>query len=273
MRRAEALEALLGMAREAQAVIARIYAGEPEVSYKGPGDPVTNADEQANSLICNRLAALFPDVPIVAEESEESSFAGWRGAPRSFFVDPLDGTIEFVSRSGEFAVMIGMAEEGRAVLGVVLAPVSGRAWIGGIGVGAWEVAPDGTRKPLRVSETPTLDRARIVITRSHRSRKLEAVLDAIDPAVVLPLGSAGLKAARVAEGSADLYLQPGRSGKRWDSCAPEAIVVAAGGRFTDANGKLIDYSGGPLENSTGVLVSNGILHEAALAKIRAALQG
>lgn len=272
MNREATLEAVLAIAREAEAIIARIYEGEPEVEYKGPGDPVTNADKQANALICKRLASLFPNVPIVAEESDESSFSGWRGAPRSFFVDPLDGTIEFVARSGDFAIMIGMAEEGRATLGVILAPTTGRAWMGALGVGAWEVSRDGKRTQLRVSETPTLDRARVVVTRSHKSPQLESVLDAIAPAVVTPLGSAGLKAVRVAKGEADLYLQPGRSGKRWDSCAPEAIVLAAGGRFTDASGKLIDYAGGPLENSTGVLVSNGILHEAALAKIRQASQ-
>lgn len=264
------LEAFLRVAREAEAIISQIYAGEPEIEYKSPGDPVTNADRQANALICERLASLFPGVPIVAEESDEASFSGWRGADRSFFVDPLDGTAEFVARSGEFAIMIGMAEAGRARLGLVLAPTTGTAWMGGVGLGAWEISADGRRTPIRVSETPTLDRARIVVTRSHRSPRLEAVLEAIAPAVVTPLGSAGLKAVRVAKGEADLYLQPGRSGKRWDSCAPEAIVLGAGGYFTDASGALIDYAGGPLENSTGVLVSNRALHEAALAKMRQA---
>lgn len=267
------LEDFLAIAREAEAIVAQIYAGEPEVEYKSPGDPVTNADKQANALICARLASLHPGVPIVAEESDEASFSGWRGAGRSFFVDPLDGTAEFVARTGEFAIMIGMAEAGRAKLGLILAPTTGEAWMGGVGIGAWEVARDGSRAPIRVSATPTLDRARVVVTRSHRSARLDAVLDAIAPAVITPLGSAGLKAVRVAKGEAELYLQPGRSGKRWDSCAPEAIVLGAGGRFTDASGKLIDYAGGPLENSTGVLVSNGHLHEAALSRMQAALSG
>lgn len=267
----EALEAMLAVAREAQGVITRIYQGDFQVEYKAPGDPVTAADKQANALICKKLSELYPDVPIVAEESESPRFDEYRKREHCFFVDPLDGTIEFVKRSGEFAIMIGLAERGRALLGVIVAPVSGTAWIGGIGIGAHRIEPDGRRSPLRVSETPTLDRARVVITRSHRSEKLATVLEAIDPLEARPLGSAALKAMRVAEGTADLYVQPGRCGKRWDFCAPEAIVVAAGGRFTDALGKPIDYAGGPLENRTGVLASNGILHEAALARIRAAL--
>lgn len=263
------LDALLGIAREAEAIIRRIYEGEPEVEYKSPGDPVTNADKQANALICHRIAKLFPDVPIVAEESDESSFAGWRGAKKSFFVDPLDGTIEFVNRTGEFAIMLGYAENGRAKLGVILAPVTRTAWIGGVGIGAWEVAPDDTRTPLRVSETPTLDRASVVVTRSHQGKRLTAVLESIDAAEVRTLGSAGLKAVSVARGAADLYVQPGRVGKRWDACAPEAIVKGAGGSFTDAFGEPIDYAGGTLENTRGLLVSNGHLHEAALERIRA----
>lgn len=270
MSRASELDSLLAIAREAEVVIARIYAGEPEIEYKAPGDPVTNADKQANALICRRIAEAFPGVPIVAEESDESSFAGWRGASRSFFVDPLDGTLEFVSRSGEFAIMIGMAEEGRAVAGVILAPVTGKAWIGAAGLGAWEVARDGSRSPIRISDTGSLDKACVVVTRSHKSKRLEAVLRAIDPARIQTLGSAGLKAVEVARGAADLYVQPGRVGKRWDFCAPEAIVIAAGGRFTDIFGEAIDYAGGPLENTRGLLVSNGTLHEAALERIRRA---
>lgn len=267
----DALEAMLAVAREAGAVVARIYEGEFQVEYKGPNDPVTNADKQANALICRRLSELFPGVPIVAEESDGASFERARQQERCFFVDPLDGTIEFVNKTGEFAIMIGLAENGRASCGVIVAPLTGTAWIGGIGLGAHRIEPDGSRSPLRVSETPTLDRARVVITRSHRSEKLATVLEAIDPLEARPLGSAALKAIRVAEGKADLYVQPGRCGKRWDFCAPEAIVTAAGGRFTDAFGKPIDYAHGPLENTTGVLASNGILHEAALARIRASM--
>lgn len=270
MSRADDLETMLAAAREAQAIVARVYATDFAVEYKGPRDPVTTADREANALLCERLGRRFPGVPIVAEESDERTFAGWRGAERCLFVDPLDGTAEFVSRNGEFAIMIGLAEAGRAVAGVVLAPAMGVAWIGALDVGAFELRETGERTPIRVSDTAELGRARVVVSRSHRGKRLDAVLDAIAPAEIVPLGSAGLKAVRVATGGADLYVQPGRAGKRWDACAPEAIVVAAGGRFTDAVGEPIDYAGGELENATGMLVTNGRLHEAAVAVIAGA---
>lgn len=271
MSRADDLETMLAIAREASAVVERVYATDFSVDYKGPRDPVTKADREANALICERLARGFPGVPIVAEESDEQSFLGWRGAERSFFVDPVDGTAEFVSRNGEFAVMIGLAEEGRSVAGVVLAPVLGVAWIGALGVGAFEVNARGERTPIRVSDRGTLGEARVVVSRSHRGKQLDAALEAIGPAEIVPLGSAGLKAVRVAMGGADLYVQPGRAGKRWDACGPEAIVVAAGGKLTDARGAPIDYAGGELENASGMLVTNGRLHDAVVRAIRSAV--
>ena len=104
------LEVMLRVAVEASAVIAEVYETPFSVDFKAPEDPVTAADRRANTLICERLSKAFPGVPLVAEESEPETFAGYRTAERVFFVDPLDGTAEFVNRNGEFVVMIGKAE-------------------------------------------------------------------------------------------------------------------------------------------------------------------
>jgi 3'(2'), 5'-bisphosphate nucleotidase len=248
--------------------VAKVYATDFAVNYKGPSDPVTEADRQANTLICDRLASAFPGVPVVAEESDESAFAGWTGADRVFFVDPLDGTLEFVSKNGDFVVMIGLAEKGRAVLGVVLAPALGTAWVGGEGLGAWEIGRTGEKLPLRVSDVGELSAAKLVVSRSHQAASMQRLLAALGVAEVIRRGSAGLKAAEVAAGRADIYLQPGRAGKRWDACAPDAIARAAGGLCTDAFGDPIAYGGPSLENDRGLLVTNGKLHEEVIARIR-----
>ena len=85
-------ETLDSVAREAASLIRQVYRTAFSVDFKAPRDPVTEADRGANALICERLAAHFPNVPIVAEESDPQSFAGYRSAERIFFVDPLDGT-------------------------------------------------------------------------------------------------------------------------------------------------------------------------------------
>jgi 3'(2'), 5'-bisphosphate nucleotidase len=269
LNRIEELETMLRIAREASTLVARIYATDFAVDYKGPADPVTQADREANALICTRLAEAFGNVPVVAEESDESAFAGWGGAPRVFFVDPLDGTLEFVAKNGDFVVMIGLAEKGRAVAGTVVAPALGIAWAGGEGAGAFEIAATGERTPIRVSEADELATARIVVSRSHQSPRLSQFIAGLGTRNVMTRGSAGLKAAEVAAGRADVYFQPGHAGKRWDTCAPEAIVLAAGGLCTDAFGRPIDYGGPELANTDGFLATNGKLHPRALSLLAA----
>jgi len=266
--RADELEVMLRVAREASVIVARIYATNFSVDYKGPADPVTQADREANALICTRLAESFGPVPVVAEESDESAFAGWAGAPRVFFVDPLDGTLEFVARNGDFVVMIGLIENGRPVAGVVVAPAMGLAWAGGESVGAFEVAPDGARTPVHVTDTALLSRANVVVSRSHPSERLQHLIEQLGVEKATPRGSAGLKATDVASGRADFYLHPNQAGKRWDTCAPEAIVTAAGGLCTDASGRPIDYGGPELANTQGFLASNGKLHQAVLDVVK-----
>ncbi|HEY6080618.1 MAG TPA: inositol monophosphatase family protein, partial [Polyangiaceae bacterium] len=108
------LEAMLRIASEAARVVMEVYAKPFSVDYKAPSDPVTEADRRANALIVELLSREFPGVPIVAEESDPATFAEFRASERIFFVDPVDGTREFVDRNGEFAVMIGLVEGTRA---------------------------------------------------------------------------------------------------------------------------------------------------------------
>jgi 3'(2'), 5'-bisphosphate nucleotidase len=267
------LEVLLEITREAAEIVNEVYATPFEVEYKGPRDPVTLADRRANDLICARLAEHFPDVPIVAEESDPKSFADFRAAPRVFFVDPLDGTREFVDRNGEFVVMIGLVEGDRARAGVILAPAQNECWAGEVGRGAWRLDENGARAAIHVSDLSELAQARIVASRSHRTEDVERALELLGVGSVLALGSAGLKGVAVARGAAEAYVAPLYAGKRWDACACDAIVTAAGGRLSDAFGAPIDYRAESLGNDRGLVASNGQLHEALLAtleRIRAA---
>lgn len=267
------VETLDSVAREAAALIRTVYATNFEVDFKAPRDPVTEADRQANALICERLAALFPNVPIVAEESEPESFAGYRDAQRIFFVDPLDGTREFVARNGEFVVMIGLVEGTRALAGVIHAPELGISWLGEVGKGAERVDAQGARSPISVTQVSALSDARIVGSRSHRNPALERTLAQLGARELVALGSAGLKAAEVARGAADAYVAPHYAGKRWDACASDALIHAAGGRLTNADGEFFDYRAPALDNDRGIVATNGQLHDVILehlARARAA---
>jgi 3'(2'), 5'-bisphosphate nucleotidase len=262
------LQTLLAIAEEAGRAVVEMYRTALPVEYKGPRDPVTAADRRSNRLLVQRLNEAFPGVPVVAEESEPASFKGFREAARVFFVDPLDGTQEFIRRIDEFAVMIGLLEGSRATAGVICRPATCLAWAGAVGLGAWRIDPPAGRWiPVRVTHTDDLARARIVASRSHRSARLQRALAALGAREVRTMGSARLKGAQVAEGLADAYVDTGAGTKRWDACAVEALVTAAGGRVSDVTGAPIDYRAETLANERGLVVSNGLTHEAILARL------
>ncbi|HTV18801.1 MAG TPA: 3'(2'),5'-bisphosphate nucleotidase CysQ, partial [Polyangiaceae bacterium] len=235
MSRAE-LERLASIARDAGRGILRLYESDFRVDFKSPGDPVTDADREANTLICSRLAAEFPGAAIVAEESAAEHYAGYRTQERVFFVDPLDGTREYVAKNGQFVVMIGLLIDDVASLGVVYQPTTGTLWCGARGIGAFRVDADGSERPIRVGSVTQPEESKVTVSRSRRSDPLKLALERIGARQVIPMGSAGLKGALVAESLADAYLAVGVSGKYWDACAMDAIVSAAGGRVSDARG-------------------------------------
>ena len=84
---------------------------------------------------------------------------------------------------------------------------------------------------------------------------------------VLTVGSAGLKGAEIAASRADVYVGPGTVGKRWDACAIDALITAAGGRFTDGFGQAFDYHAENLTNDRGLVATNGHLHDAVLEQL------
>lgn len=262
------LEQMLAIAAEAAVLVKDVYDKPFSVQYKGPADPVTEADERANELICRRLAEAFPGVPVVAEESPEERWRTFRASERIFFVDPVDGTREFVARNGEFVVMIGLVEGKRATHGVVHAPDRDVVWAGEVGRGAFEMDRSGARRPLRVAQVESLTQASVVSSRTHRSPLLERALEHLAPERVLSLGSAGLKGVAVARGEADVYMAPERAGCLWDACAPDAIVQAAGGVYTDAFGTLIDYRADRVENERGIVAANPTLHDRVVERMK-----
>lgn len=264
---ARALPIALGAAIEASDLVMRVYRTGFTVDFKAQDDPVTRADRESNALLCDRLGKAFPGVPLVAEESDAQSYAGFATHEDAWFIDPLDGTREFIARNGEFAVMIGLARLGRAALGVIVAPAWSRAFAGIVGDAAWEVGRDGSKAPIRVSDRASLHGASTVMSRSRTPSKLAALLSATAGTAATVHGSSGLKAALVATGTHDIYVQPGPAGMRWDACASEALVEAAGGACTAIDGTRIDYRASELVNSNGLLATNGRLHRMVIEAI------
>ena len=250
------LEVARRLAREAGALILEVARHDFAVREKPEeGGPVTEADLRANDLIERGLREAFPDDGVVTEESGARD----DGAERCWYVDPLDGTKEFIRGNGQFAVHIGLAVQGRARVGVVYQPALDRLWSGVVG-GPCVLEEGGKRREIRVAAA---DPSSIVlaVSRSHPVRRLDLLASELGIEKVVRYGSVGLKCAMVAEGAADLYVHPSARSYRWDACAPEAVVRAAGGVLVDLAGEPYRYGEGELQNRRGILAcSKELLH-------------
>src|ERR1041385_1057770 len=165
------------LARAAGAAILEHYEGPLHIKQKTSADdvePVTQADTIANELIVNGLKREFPNDGILAEESVDTKRRLEKS--RVWMVDPLDGTNGFIDGNGDFAVQIGLAEDGRCVLGVVYQPLTGVLYRAVHGEGTWIERPEFDPQKAQVSTRTTPSEMRLAASRSHRSPRMNKVV-------------------------------------------------------------------------------------------------
>ena len=258
----------LELAREAGAAILEHYEGPLNIEQKADADdrePVTQADLLANEIIVSRLSREFPDDGILAEESIDTSRRLDRR--RVWMVDPLDVTTGFIDGNGDFAVQIGLAENGESVLGVVYQPLTGvlhRAVLGG---GAWVERPDQPAQQVTVSQHKDISNMRLAASRSHRSPRMDRVVEAFGITEEVRRGSVGIKIGLIVEQQCDLYVHLSPRTKQWDTCAPEIILREAGGEITDLFGQRVQYNVRDVQNRNGIVASNGVVHDELIQKL------
>jgi len=236
--RADLLPAVEDLARRAGSAIVALYQTDTPTIFKGDGSPVTAADHASDAILTPGLSALTPDIPVVSEEGVEAGIVPDVSGGSFWLVDPLDGTKEFISGSGEFTVLIGLIENGIPVLGVMYGPVQDTLYAAAAPGIAWEVLK-GERTALK-ARLPPAD-GLLTVTSSFRwpSERLEKYLATLSIAERLRRRSA-FKFADVAAGRADLYPGFGLS-YEWDTAAGHALVLAAGGSVTRVDGSLLAY--------------------------------
>jgi 3'(2'), 5'-bisphosphate nucleotidase len=231
---ADLCAAVVAAVGEAGRAVMEVYAGAVAVREKDDRTPVTEADLRAHDRLVERLPSIV-DIPVVSEESAEQA-----GAVSGAFwlVDPLDGTKEFLKRTGEFTLNVALVREGRAVLGVVHAPALGVTWHAAAGLGAFESASGSPAKAI-APRVPAASPLRVAVSRDHVSERDREFLLALENVESLPMGSS-LKFCRVASGDADLYVRFGRT-MEWDTAAAQCVVECAGGRVVDLSGSPLAY--------------------------------
>lgn len=251
------------LARIAGTEVVRLRSGELSVEMKPGDEPVTVADRRASEIIVEGLSASFPDDTLISEELPAS--AEQLAKSRVWLVDPIDGTKDFIRGGDGFAVMIGLAIDGVPAVGVVHQPTIDRTFFVTPDAGAF-VAKGGDVAPLAVSDVATAGAARLVASASHRTADIDRVKSELGIADEQNVGSVGVKLCLIAMGARDLYVNPTAKTKAWDTCAPEAILTAAGGRLSDLFGTSIEYRR-ELAHRRGLVASNGHVHGEVVGKL------
>ncbi|MFN2499944.1 MAG: 3'(2'),5'-bisphosphate nucleotidase CysQ [Pyrinomonadaceae bacterium] len=262
------LRIALELAREAGAAILDIYKGPLEIEQKTGADdrePVTQADLIANEIIVQRLVQEFPDDGVLAEESFDTERR--LGKSRVWMIDPLDGTTGFIEGNGDFAVQIGLAENGDCVLGVVYQPLTGVLYRAVRGGGAWIERPEADPEPATVSNHVDLATMRLAASRSHRSPRMDRVVQRFGVVQEVRRGSVGIKVGLIVEQQCDLYVHLSPRTKQWDTCAPEIILHEAGGKLTDLFGAPLRYNSPEVQNRNGIIATNGATHQKVVAAL------
>jgi 3'(2'), 5'-bisphosphate nucleotidase len=242
------LTSLLEIVDEAAALARGFYekVDELEVVRKGDATPLTDADTALHLLLCKRLDALLPVIPILSEESEGADIADRLSWPACWVVDPLDGTKEFIEKTDQFTINIALVLDGVSELGLISIPCRKEHWLGVVQNGA-AVFPEGEGLNGSVVNVQGLTRSKpLVMLASHRHspKCVQALLDCLSShfgEVERRNSGSAVKFCEVAAGNADVYPRTSACGE-WDVAAGDALVRAAGGCVTKFDGEPIKYN-------------------------------
>lgn len=237
------LDDLIALALDAGREIMQVRAAGFDTQTKLDGSLVTIADQHAELIIEQGLAALAPEIPMIGEEAVAAGRIPECG-DAFFCVDPLDGTRGFTKGGDEFTVNIALVEDATPTMGVVYAPASGELYAGEPGRALRGHCDTATAKPLAALEAistqaqPPVQPRIVASDFSGRNDKTQAFVAALNG--VITHASSSIKFCRVAEGAADLYPRFGEISE-WDSAAAHAILRAAGGDVMRLDGSPLRY--------------------------------
>jgi 3'(2'), 5'-bisphosphate nucleotidase len=219
------MKKIITIAKKAGETIMQIYKKDFSVEVKEDQSPLTEADLASHHLICDELNKLYPDIPILSEESADSFNLADENA-YFWCVDPLDGTKEFIKKNDEFTINIALIQNQQAILGVIGVPAKNSVYAAVKGEGAFKQQGNNELQKIRVKPQDPYHLT-FAVSRSHLDDHTKAMVDEYD-AGMLQAGSA-LKLAYVAEGLVDVYPRFGPT-MLWDVAAGQCVIEEAGGQ-------------------------------------------
>jgi len=241
------LDAACQGARVAGVVILEVYQTNFTVDRKQDQSPVTEADYQSHKAIASYLAKT--NLPILSEEAEIPTYDIRKDWEYFWLIDPLDGTKEFVRKTGNFAINIALMHEGAPILGVMFLPTTGQMYYAIRNKGAFSLDKEGRKTPLRTTQkfTPEAQGLKIITSSHNYNNKTADFVKEFRNAEIMHMGSA-VKLVRLAEGYVNLCPRFGTT-MEWDTAAPQIIIEEAGGQLIDfEHKKPLIYNKPQLEN-------------------------
>ena len=247
---------LEGIVRAGEKVI-EIYETDFSSEKKEDDSPITQADIESNKI----LKEVLGETGITVLSEEDADDKKRLSEDKVWIVDPLDGTTDFVNRTGEFTIMVGLVENHKSVLGMIYWPTEKKMYLAESGKGAF--CHDEEWEKIEVTMMSEIQNCHALVSRHHLSEKEKKLLDEMEISVVTSIGSS-LKVTEIASGEAEIYVTTTNKMKQWDTCASNCIISEAGGKMTDISGKEMIYNTESVNHENGILVTNGLVHQIAL---------
>ena len=247
---------------EAGNAILEIYGEKYETSIKKDNSPITEADLKSNEII-KKILSRTPHHILSEEDKDDQNRLSQEII---WIVDPLDGTSDFIDKTGEFTVMIALIKDKKPILGVIGWPTEKTIFAAQKGSGAFRYA-NGEWKKISVTTTSDLTKSRAIGSRHHLSKKEKMFIQKLGFKNFTSIGSS-LKVGKISSGEAEAYITTTNKMKEWDSAASYCIIYEAGGKMTNILGDDVNYNNKDVYHQNGILVTNGLIHNKILEELK-----
>ena len=248
------LDIAIKAAYEASKAILEIYQKDFDTFSKTDNSPITEADLKSNEIIKNIL--LNTKHSILSEEDKDD--ISRVSESLIWIIDPLDGTSDFIDRTGEFTIMIALVKNKKPILGVILWPTEKTLFVAQKDQGAFKFSNNKWQK-ISVTNIEKLSDCRIVGSRHHLSDTEKKFIKKLGINNFTSVGSS-LKVGKISSGEAEAYITTTNKIKEWDTAASHCIISEAGGKMTDMLGNDLTYNNKNVYHENGILVTNGLIH-------------
>ena len=256
------LDIAIKAANEAGNAIMKIYQSNYETTTQNDDSPITDADLKSNEVIKKILSQTKHE--ILSEEDKDDLIR--LSKETIWIVDPLDGTSDFIDKTGEFTVMISLIKNKKPILGVIGWPTEKTLFVAQKGNGAFRFSNNEWKK-ISVTQVSEITKCRAVGSRHHLSDKEKLFIKKLGIENFTSIGSS-LKVGKISSGEAEAYITTTNKMKEWDSAASYCIISEAGGKMTDMSGNDITYNNEDVYHRNGILVTNGLVHNKILEEFK-----